>query len=128
MSSSINALAIDDDANNLEVIGRLLQMAGISCTKSQTMQQVQAVLETSIQIDIVFLDLEMPHTDGYQTFQLLRNALGLTVPIVACTVHLNEFLTVRELGFNGFIAKPLDRKHFETKVRQLLRGEQVWDI
>jgi len=47
---------------------------------------------------------------------------------VACTVHLNEINRVRELGFTGFISKPLDQKRFPEQVKRILHGEQVWEL
>ena len=108
MSNVTHALVIDDDAMNLEVIGRLLAIEGIACTKAQNLQQIQAVLAVNLRPDLVFLDLEMPQMDGYQVLKMLRSKLGTAVPIIACTVHQNEAATARELGFNGFISKPLD--------------------
>jgi CheY-like chemotaxis protein len=78
--------------------------------------------------DLVFLDLEMPEMDGYQVLRSLRNTLLEGVPIIACTVHLNEAATIREQGFDGFIAKPLDPKRFSAQMRQILNGERVWEF
>jgi len=128
MSNATRALIIDDDAMNLEVIGRLLAIEGIACTKAQNLQQIQAVLAINLQPDLVFLDLEMPQMDGYQVLKLLRSKLGSEIPIIACTVHLNEAMTARELGFDGFISKPLDQKRFSNQVNHALKGEQVWDL
>src|SRR5664279_2259107 len=98
MSSSTQALVIDDDVDNLEVITRLLAAQGVTSTQAQHSRDIQSVLGGTNQVDIVFLDLEMPEMDGYEAFRLLRNNLGAEVPIVACTVHLNEVNTVRDLG------------------------------
>ncbi len=128
MSNSTRALVIDDDAMNLEVIGRLLAIEGIACTKAQNLQQIQAVLAVNLRPDLVFLDLEMPQMDGYHVLKMLRSKLGTAVPIIACTVHQNEAVTARELGFNGFISKPLDQKRFTIQVHQVLNGQPVWEL
>jgi two-component system cell cycle response regulator DivK len=128
MAKSPHALIIDDQASNLEVLSRLLAAQNISSTQVQDLGELREDIHSSSPIDLVFLDLEMPQMDGYQVFNLLRGELGTTTPIIACTVHANEVSTARELGFTGFLAKPLDQKRFPEQVRSILRGEQVWDF
>ena len=126
-NNTINALLIDDDKLNLEVLHRFLTHEGITCTSVQDIKNIGAAITAPAEIDLVFLDLEMPRTNGYEVFTMLRKALGKTVPIVACTVHLNEISNVRVLGFDGFISKPLDQQRFPAQVRRILQGEQVWE-
>lgn len=128
MSNPIHALLIDDDQFNLEVLNRFLTHEGIVCSNVQNVQHIRSIITSATPIDLVFLDLEMPHMDGYEVFRLLRSTLGTAVPIVACTVHVNEISTARELGFTGFIGKPLDQKRFPQQVKQILQGEAVWEL
>ncbi|MEO8395214.1 MAG: response regulator [Chloroflexota bacterium] len=128
MSNPIHALLIDDDNFNLEVLNRYLTHEGIFCRSVNNVKHVRSVISSASQIDLVFLDLEMPQMDGYEVFRLLRSTLSAEVPIVACTVHINEIAKVRELGFTGFISKPLDQKRFPEQVKRILHGEPVWEL
>jgi CheY-like chemotaxis protein len=121
-------LIIDDDSFNLEVIARLLKIEGIASIQAQNLQQIHAAIDAKFKPDIVFLDLEMPEMDGYQVLRSLRCTLDTSIPVIACTVHLNEAATIREQGFDGFIAKPLDPKRFSAQIRQILNGERVWEF
>lgn len=76
--------------------------------------------------DVVFLDLEMPNVDSYQMFEILHK-YGFNKPIIACTVHTNEMETARDLGFNGFVSKPLDPLRFTDQISSILSGQPVWD-
>ena|SRR5258708_7437537 len=127
MPKLTHALIIDDDAFNLEVLARLLDGAKIAHTAIQDPSQLDAAIAQTAQFDIVFLDLEMPHMDGYQAFSFLRNRLGTSIPVVACTVHVNEAPNARELGFHSFISKPLDPSRFSEQLARIANGEQVWD-
>jgi two-component system cell cycle response regulator DivK len=41
---------------------------------------------------------------------------------------LEEDVTrARQLGFDGFISKPLKSAEFASQVQRLLQGEAVWD-
>jgi two-component system cell cycle response regulator DivK len=128
MAKSLHALIIDDEIFNLEVLSRLLAAQGITSTRVQDIGGLREDIRAFAPFDVVFLDLEMPQMDGYQVFELLRGVLGTHTPIIACTVHANEVSTARELGFTGFLAKPLDQKRFPDQVRSILRGEPVWDF
>ncbi|MDQ7027528.1 MAG: response regulator [Anaerolineae bacterium] len=123
----IHALVIDDDSFNLEVLGRLLASEGATYTTVQDPTHIAATLDNINQVDVVFLDLEMPKIDGYKAFELLRSKLGASVPIIACTVHTAEIENAREQGFTGFLAKPLDRDRFTEQFSRIKNNQPVWD-
>ncbi len=76
-------------------------------------------------VSVVFLDLEMPGVDGYSVKDYLREQLP-GVPIIAYTVHVSEINVVQQLGFDGFLGKPLDSSRFPDQLARILRGESVW--
>lgn len=121
-----HALVIDDDQFSLDILGQLLSLEQLTYTSVQEPNMLSEVLKTMPGIDVVFLDLEMPSIDGYKVFKYLRRELGLTIPIIACTVHLSEVHVVRELGFNGFLSKPVDAEQFPSLLQQILGGKQIW--
>lgn len=123
----IHALLIDDDANNLAVMAEMLSDEGITVTLVSNPNTLFDAIDGLKRIDVVFLDLEMPNADGYQVLDVLKNEVGLTAPIVACTVHLTEINQARKLGFHSFIGKPLDLDRFPQQVRRILKGDVVWE-
>jgi len=124
--SQTHALVIDDNAQNLRVLTQLLSKQGVTSTEVLNPAKLQNILPTLKQVDVVFLDLEMPGVDGYSVKELLRAHLGNT-PIVAYTVHVSEINTVQQLGFDGFLGKPLDGARFPGQLARILRGEPVWE-
>jgi CheY-like chemotaxis protein len=125
--SNAHALIIDDNAQNLEVLGRLLTANGVSYTAVQDTNSLDHILGSESHIDVVFLDIEMPRRNGYEILGLLRQNYGSALRIVACTVHTNEISTAREIGFDGFLAKPLNPTIFAAQLSQILDGTPVWD-
>lgn len=122
-----HALIIDDNQTNIEVMGELLLACGVSYSSVTDVADLDIALEDLDQLDVIFLDLEMPRADGYVVLEMLRNEMGVRVPIVASTVHLNEIQTAREMGFDGFLGKPLKLSRFSDQLERILDGEQVWD-
>ena len=119
---------IDDDISNLMVLQQLLKLENVTFTSIQDPTLVESTLAENTQIDIVFLDLEMPDLDGYEVLQLLKSAPHLEgVPIVAHTVHVAELPNARDMGFDSFISKPLDADNFSRQLKAILNGTPVWE-
>jgi len=59
-------------------------------------------------LDLILMDLEMPVLDGYQTSRIIREEMGLDIPIIACTAHVlaEEKERCEAIGMDGFITKP----------------------
>ena len=125
---ALHAVVIDDDSFNLEVMGRLLTAHGATSTTIQDPTHIESTLDGLNGVDVIFLDLEMPKMDGYKAFELLRSKLGSGVPIIACTVHTNEMETASELGFAGFVSKPLDAARFKGPLERIMNQQPVWDV
>jgi len=124
--SQRHALVIDDNKQNLKVLVQLLTREGISSTEVLDPRTLDHVLPGLGPVDVVFLDLEMPGVDGYTVKDQLRARIGQT-PIVAYTVHVSEINTVRNVGFDGFLGKPVDGKRFPQQLARILGGEPVWE-
>lgn len=123
-----HALIIDDDLSNLGVLQQLLTLEGISHTAVQDATQVEAMLpELAGKVDVIIMDLEMPDLDGYQLFQILKSHPQFRdIPIIACTVHINELNTARDMGFDSFLSKPLNLDCFGEQLASILNGNAVW--
>jgi CheY-like chemotaxis protein len=126
--TSLHALIIDDDAYSVHIMERLLDQENISYTAVTDPTNLENVLQVQKNVDIIFLDLEMPKLDGYEVLEILKKHVGREVPIVACTVHTAEINTTRRLGFSSFVAKPLDTDRFSDQLHRILSGEPVWEI
>jgi CheY-like chemotaxis protein len=124
----MHALIIEDDTYSIEVLGKLLSQQGIECSAAQDARTVKNLCSEIAPIDLVFLDLEMPWINGYEMFHMLSEILTPDVPIIACSVHTNEALTAKELGFHSFISKPLDMDRFSNQVQSILNNQPVWDV
>jgi CheY-like chemotaxis protein len=128
MPETIRALIIDDNHTDQKVLAQLLTLEGAELIQIFDPADLVANLQILDEMDIVFVDLEMPHLDGYQVFDLLTQKFGKSVPIVACTVHTSEVNTARTLGFHSFIGKPLKVAQFSNQIQRILRGESIWDF
>lgn len=126
--SQSHALIIDDNINNVAVLVHMLSQHGVTSSQVITLDQLPPVLAQLRQIDVVFLDLEMPERSGYEVLQELQaEDRFANVPIVAYTVHANEIQTALQVGFHSFLPKPLDSDRFGGQLARILKGERVWE-
>lgn len=125
MLKAKTVLVIDPHRSDLSIIQSELVRLGYIVVAVNHPSQVEAVLEAMDRVDVIFLDLEMPSQDDYATLQTLRD-MGITIPIIAYTVDVDELQQIRRAGFNGLIAKPLDIDHFGDVLDEILAGEKGW--
>ena len=123
-----HALIIDDNSRNVTVLATLLEEEKVTSTRVTHPNQLDAAIDTLEQVNVVFLDLEMPGVDGYQVLdRLKKDARFKGVPIVAYTVHVSEIHNASQHGFDSFLGKPLDADKFPGQLKRILKGERVWE-
>ena len=81
--------------------------------------------------DVIFLDIHMEPIDGFEMLKLIRqNKDHQTTPVIALTASVmnEEVRRLREAGFDGVIAKPINYDIFPAALGRILNGEQIWNI
>jgi CheY-like chemotaxis protein len=124
------ALIIDDNQANAEVLEMLLKSEGVGSTIVYLPRNLPAVLDQlESQMDVVFLDLELPNHNGFDLMEMLREHPRVNgAPLVAYTVHTSEINEAREAGFHSFLGKPLDTRRFPDQLHRILNNQPVWEI
>ena len=78
--------------------------------------------DTSIQPQLILLDLKLPKVDGLEVLKRLRaDARTALLPVVILTTSNEErdIVTSYQLGVNSYVRKPVDSDSFMEAVRQL---------
>jgi len=81
--------------------------------------------------DLIFLDIHVHPLDGFEMLTLIReNSAYNNVPIIALTASVmgEEVAQLRQHGFSGCLAKPVDLDRFPSILKQILNGDAVWYI
>jgi CheY-like chemotaxis protein len=124
--SQASALIIDDNVDNREILEALLEAEGLAYRTYSKIKTAEEIDDLP-QVDILFLDLELPGLTGYELFELFKaDKRFRDVPIVAYTVHLSEIKVLQHMGFHSFLGKPLDADTFPEYLHRILNGEGVW--
>ncbi|MBL8936496.1 MAG: PAS domain S-box protein [Archangium sp.] len=105
------ALLVEDNRVNQALGCSLLQRLGFEVEVAENGRvALERVLRGPLDVDIVFMDLQMPELDGIETTrELRRHFAAAALPIVAMTANAFESDRQRclEAGMNGWIPKPL---------------------
>lgn len=120
---------VEDNAHNRVIYQMLLRRAGAVLDFDRrgdaTLFQLMKFMP-----DLVILDLNLGrYSSGFEIFGEIRKQVELEhVPVVA--ISASEPAVVlpkcREMGFSGFIAKPIEEALFEDQIARLVKGEYVW--
>lgn len=105
----IRVLVIEDAADNRFLIESLVKSEGASVRcEGDGISGVSTA--TTLDFDVVLMDIQMPGMDGYAATELLR-CQGYARPIIAITAHAldSEKAKILASGFDGYISKPIDR-------------------
>ncbi|MCU0463913.1 MAG: response regulator [Anaerolineae bacterium] len=123
------SLIIDNDENNISVLSQLLQIEGAGAIALTNLNGLTQHLDAVGRVSVVFLDLEFPRSNGYEALEVIKaHPQFQGVPVIAYTVHVNEFEKIEKLGFDGLIGKPVDADEFPVHWQKILSGQKIWHI
>ncbi|AOY87642.1 two-component system response regulator [Marinobacter salinus] len=119
-------LIVDDEAANLKLLDRMLGGQGYeNLILIQDPREVVTAYHEN-RPDLILLDINMPHLDGYEVIdQLNRLRDPLLPPILILTAQRTKEYLLRALdsGARDFVSKPFDRNELLMRVRNLLDAQ-----
>jgi EAL domain-containing protein (putative c-di-GMP-specific phosphodiesterase class I) len=125
-----NILVVDDAPANVALLTRLLRTAGVEQVHGSTDSREAVELWQRLQPDLVLLDLQMPHLDGFGVLAALRDVAppDQFVPVLVLTADTTAATRDRALGAgaNDFLTKPFDRTEVVLRVRNLLQTRSLY--
>lgn len=123
------ALIIEDDYTSILVMQQLLKQLNIEYEVIQDSSNIGNKLDVVKVPDVIFLDLEMPASNGYTVLQFIqRDARFDNIPVVAYTTHISHLNDARDAGFHSFLGKPIDGRQFPNNLEKILSGKPVWEV
>lgn len=129
--SKLNALVVEDDAGGMAIIGVMMRHLGIKAYINTTGEGVVAMAHAmQPPPNIIFLDINLPRTTGYDILKTIRADARLKkVLVIAVTAQDadTEIPKCKEAGFDAYIGKPISRMRFPRQLRRILNGEAVWE-
>ncbi len=112
-------LIVDDNPQNLQVLGRLLQEK--DCDIEFAINGIAALdWLDSKKFDLVLLDINMPEMDGYEVCRKIRSQdrfENLPVIFLSADNDRESILKGFEMGGQDFVTKPFDSRELIVRVK-----------
>jgi signal transduction histidine kinase len=113
-------LVAEDNPSNQKLIAILLQKMGLEVVLVD--DGLQAVEQCGQQtFDLILMDMQMPRMNGYDAVRQLRSQ-GVQTPVIAVTANAmsGDDQKCLDVGCDGYLSKPIDRKKLEELIGQYL--------
>ncbi len=119
------ALITDDNRSNREILRNMLTSAGMQVSEAgsgkETLEALRQSSTSDSSFDICILDIMMPDITGYELAADIRRQYGAGIPLLAFTSSaVKGAQHCEEVGFNGFLPKPINRIRLYKMVERLL--------
>ena len=118
MSTKKLVLVVDDNPQNLKVLGSILRTNGLSPALAQDgMKALNYVKKRHP--DLILLDIMMPNIDGFEVCkQLKQNAATKDIPVIFLTAKTEKEDVIQglELGAVDYVTKPFNSNELMTRV------------
>ncbi len=123
-------LAVDDNAENLEVLARRLERHGLNVTKTTNSLEALEILR-SRGFDLVLLDVMMPLLDGHSVLLQMKADPALRdIPVIMISA-LDEMESVArciEAGAEDYLPKPLNSTLLRARLSACLEKKNFRDV
>jgi signal transduction histidine kinase/ActR/RegA family two-component response regulator len=117
-------LVAEDNSINAKVAVAMLGALGYTADVAvDGIEALEALAKRSY--DAVFMDVQMPRLNGWDTTRTIRRQGDTRTPVIAMTASALEDDRVASFaaGMNGFISKPIDRDVLADTLRKAVGGE-----
>ena len=119
----LKAIIVDDEPYCCEVLLSLLEkycsQVQVAACYNSSLDALNAIQQQ--QPDIVFLDVEMPHMNG---FQLLENLPSINFNLIFTTSYDQYALKAFRWSAIDYLLKPIDREELEKAVNKVEKQSQ----
>jgi signal transduction histidine kinase len=124
--SQAKVLIVDDEPANVRLLERILALAGCHQVRTTTDSRQALPLFLECEPDVVLLDLNMPHFNGFTVLEQLKAASPADdyLPILVLTADITIETKRRALagGAKDFLTKPLDHAEVILRIKNLVEN------
>lgn len=112
-------LVCEDSELNQRLVRAILKRKGLKVDVASNGEKALLFLEEKT-YDLIFMDVQMPVKNGYETTKVIRDQLKPSTPIVALTANFMaaERQKCKEVGMDDYLAKPFQKNQLFEKVEK----------
>jgi signal transduction histidine kinase/DNA-binding response OmpR family regulator/HAMP domain-containing protein len=117
-------LIVEDNTDNMITVKALLTENFVTYGAVNGLEGIE--FAKKYQPHLILMDIALPDMDGIQAFKIIRNNVFLQhIPIIALTASAmtSDRETILAHGFDAYLAKPINEKHFFKIINETLYGK-----
>ncbi|MFH1740793.1 MAG: response regulator [bacterium] len=115
-----HVLLVDDSAVSRMITGRFIEKTGNRVTVAEDGESALKMLNSG-PFDLIFMDVEMPLMDGFETTKRIRqDPSSKHIPVVALTAHAMESVRNQciKAGMDDYISKPVSFEEIQKSIEK----------
>ncbi len=112
-------LIVEDNPVNQKLLVTILRPHGY-CLLTAVDGEEAVKLAVQEHPQLILMDLQLPKMNGYvATLRIKENPQTASIPVIALTAHAmpEERQHAQQVGFDGYITKPIDTRSFPNQIR-----------
>ncbi|OEE31343.1 hybrid sensor histidine kinase/response regulator [Vibrio genomosp. F10 str. ZF-129] len=117
--TSTTVLLVDDNDSLRSLTTLLLTQQGFQVVEAKDGSEVFKLVDSE-DVDIIIMDIEMPHVDGYKATQILRASghIKSNIPIIGHTGNNSQECIdqMKHVGMNDYVIKPATKDALLEKI------------
>jgi DNA-binding NtrC family response regulator len=126
--NNMRVLIVDDELNTLKACAAILRMNGLKNIECESDSRRVMEIMSSKQIDVVILDLFMPHISGMELLPLLQDRYPQVPVIVASAAYeLDRAVACIKMGAFDYLVKPLESERLVTTLGRAIEWSMLND-
>jgi two-component system KDP operon response regulator KdpE len=129
MSSShknSSVLVVDDEESLRDFVRRNLEVRGYTVYTAGNGLEALAVFDSE-NVELVILDVMMPHMDGLETLRRIRQQSFVPIIVLSAMGEEQDKVRALNLGADDYLAKPFGVNELMARVRAVQRRERWLD-
>jgi two-component system OmpR family response regulator len=117
-------LIVEDDPNILESVKYNLQKDGYDTLMAVDGAQALEIARSG-KPDLIILDIMLPQISGFEVCRILRKEMAVLIIMLTARDTEIDKITGLDLGADDYVTKPFSMRELMSRVRALLRREQI---
>lgn len=115
-----NILIVEDEKNMQAIIAEYMRRGGHTCFVADDGVDALMLLKNN-PMDLLILDIMMPHLDGFSVCKMAREMSNLPIIMLTAKSSEDDKLKGYDLGADDYMTKPFSPKVLLAKANALLR-------
>jgi two-component system, LytTR family, response regulator len=114
--ASLNCMILDDESGNVQLLKNMLSLhcPQLTIIAAETDARKGIALIKELQPELLFLDVEMPYLNGFET---LKNLEPVNFEVIFVTAYSQYAVEAFDVHATGFITKPVNTEKLVAAVQ-----------